>query len=68
MENSVSRENYPSGSEKMNIVFILPGIGISGGVRVTVIQANYLIERGHSVRILYRQPSRNLRNIYRSAY
>jgi glycosyltransferase involved in cell wall biosynthesis len=39
----------------MRIVLILPGNGRSGGVRCTVIVANQLIKRGHSVRILYRR-------------
>lgn len=38
----------------MNITFILPGGGVSGGVRVTVAAANRLLERGHKVRILVR--------------
>lgn len=34
-----------------NITFVLPGDHRSGGVRVTVIMANLLLERGHDVRI-----------------
>lgn len=34
-----------------NITFLLPGDHRSGGVRVTVIMANLLLERGHRVRI-----------------
>ena len=34
-----------------NITFVLPGDYRSGGVRVTVIMANLLLERGHRVRI-----------------
>ena len=55
----------------MNIVFILPGIGISGGVRVTVIMANLLLKRGHSVRILYfKNPNiiHRMRNAWNSLY
>jgi glycosyltransferase involved in cell wall biosynthesis len=39
----------------MKIVFVLPGSGLSGGVRVTMIAANGLIERGHHVRMLCRK-------------
>lgn len=34
-----------------NLTFVLPGDHRSGGVRVTVIMANLLLERGHTVRI-----------------
>jgi len=37
----------------MRIVFILPGRGVSGGVRVTCAMATRLRDRGHDVRILY---------------
>lgn len=37
----------------MRIVFILPGRGVSGGVRVTCAMATRLRDRGHNVRILY---------------
>jgi glycosyltransferase involved in cell wall biosynthesis len=37
----------------MKIVFILPGRGVSGGVRVTCAMATRLRDRGHDVRILY---------------
>ena len=37
----------------MKIVFILPGLGVSGGVRVTCVMATHLRNRGHGVRILY---------------
>ncbi len=40
----------------MKIAFVLPGEGRSGGVRCTVAAANGLIERGHTVRILYQRP------------
>lgn len=36
-----------------NITFVLPGDYRSGGVRVTVIMANLLLGRGHSVRIVH---------------
>jgi len=49
----------------MKISFILPGPGISGGTRVTVVAANRLLERGHKVRILVRREPVNLRGIYR---
>jgi glycosyltransferase involved in cell wall biosynthesis len=39
----------------MKISFILPGGGVSGGVRVTVVEANHLLKRGHKVRILVRR-------------
>jgi glycosyltransferase involved in cell wall biosynthesis len=43
----------------MKIVFILPGRGVSGGVRVTCAMATRLRDRGHEVRILY-QNGRNV--------
>ncbi len=49
----------------MKVVFILPGSGLSGGVRVTVMMANLLMTRGHAVRILYRKPPNAIRNFYR---
>ncbi len=39
----------------MRIVFILPGRGASGGVRVTCAMASHLRDRGHDVRILCRK-------------
>jgi glycosyltransferase involved in cell wall biosynthesis len=48
----------------MKISFILPGAGISGGTRVTVVQANYLVKRGHKLRILVRKGTIGLRAIY----
>jgi len=50
----------------MKIVFILPGPGRSGGVKATVVAANYLLNGGHNVRILYRKPKKSLRQIYHS--
>lgn len=52
----------------MKIAFILPGRGHSGGVRVTVVAANYLRDRGHDVRILYRRPPITLRRMARSIW
>ena len=49
----------------MKISFILPGAGISGGTRVTAVQANQLFNRGHRVRILVRKDNLGLRAIYR---
>lgn len=40
----------------MKIVFVLPGRGRSGGVRVTVEMANLLLSVGHDVRIAWRRP------------
>ena len=48
----------------MKIVLILPGIGPSGGVRVTTILANALIERGHEVRVLYRKTRQSGRQLF----
>jgi glycosyltransferase involved in cell wall biosynthesis len=39
----------------MKIAFVLPGEGRSGGVRCTVLAANGLLDRGHSVRIVYQR-------------
>jgi glycosyltransferase involved in cell wall biosynthesis len=41
----------------MKITFVLPGGGSSGGVRVTVIMANLLLNLGHNIRIAYRIPA-----------
>lgn len=49
----------------MKISFILPGAGISGGTRVTVVQANHLLSRGHKVRILVRKMPVSLKEIFR---
>lgn len=49
----------------MKIAFILPGSGISGGTRVTVVMANHLIRRGHKVRIVVRRGSTGPRALYR---
>ena len=49
----------------MKISFVLPGGGVSGGVRVTVAAANHLLERGHKVRILVRRGDMGPRVIYR---
>lgn len=49
----------------MKMSFILPGGGVSGGVRVTVVQANHLLKRGHKVRILVRKGTAGPRAIYR---
>jgi glycosyltransferase involved in cell wall biosynthesis len=40
----------------MKVAFVLPCGGRAGGVRVTVVAANNLIERGHQVRILVYKP------------
>ena len=58
----LSAEN-PMSSKIMNIVLILPGDGISGGVRATVIVGNYLLNRGHAVRILYRRSPITIKKI-----
>jgi glycosyltransferase involved in cell wall biosynthesis len=50
----------------IKIAFILPGSGRSGGVRSTVVAANHLMERGHSVRILVRKQPVSVRGIYNS--
>jgi glycosyltransferase involved in cell wall biosynthesis len=39
----------------MRITFVLPGGGRSGGVRCTVVAGNHLVERGHTVRIIYQR-------------
>jgi glycosyltransferase involved in cell wall biosynthesis len=49
----------------MEISFILPGDGISGGTRVTVVAANHLLKRGHRVRILFRKGPMGPSAIYR---
>ena len=51
----------------MEIAFVLPGRGCSGGVRCTVIAANELIARGHEVRIMYRKAAPGPRALIRHA-
>jgi len=46
----------------MKIAFILPGRGSSGGVRCVSLVAQRLRNRGHLVRLLYRQPERTVRD------
>ena len=46
----------------MNIVFILPGSGRSGGIKSTVKAANGLLQRGHKVRLLVNKKGRSLRD------
>lgn len=49
----------------MRIAFVLPGSGISGGVRTTQRFATALEERGHEVTIAYRMLPRNVRVRFR---
>lgn len=39
--------------KKAAVTFVLPGDNRSGGVRVTVIMGNFLLDRGYRVRIVY---------------
>jgi len=55
-------------NHRLNIAFVLPGTGSSGGVRCTVIAANHLLSRGHRVRILYRRASSQLLPTLRQCY
>lgn len=50
----------------MKVAFVLPGGGISGGVRVTVIAANMLLEKGLGVRILCGKSDVTVRSLFRS--
>lgn len=43
----------PESGSRPPVTFVLPGDGRSGGVRVTVIMANLLRQRGYSVRIVH---------------
>ncbi len=52
----------------MKIVFVLPGIERSGGVKCTVDLANELIGRGHRVRLLHRKERRNFASAARSLF
>lgn len=49
------------------VTFVLPGDGRSGGVRVTVIMANRLRQRGHSVRIAIPHPRLTLQSLAQRA-
>lgn len=37
----------------MKIIFVLPSIGIGGGVRIVTEYANHLVDRGHDVCVIY---------------
>ena len=50
----------------MEIAFILPSRGRSGGVKATVCAANHLQKRGHNVRLFYKRRILTARNIYHS--
>ncbi len=50
----------------MQVVFILPGGGASGGVRCASIVAKGLLDRGHDVRLLCRRPDGGLGSWIRS--
>ena len=45
------------------VTFVLPGDGRSGGVRVTAIMANLLLDRGHAVRIACKRPRRSWKDV-----
>jgi glycosyltransferase involved in cell wall biosynthesis len=42
--------------KKVVVTFVLPGNNWSGGVRVTVLMGNLLLERGHRIRIVHPKP------------
>jgi glycosyltransferase involved in cell wall biosynthesis len=46
----------------MKLAFILPGRDSSGGVRCVSLVAQRLRDRGHSVRLFYRKPTREIRD------
>ena len=52
----------------MNIVFILPGGGRSGGIKCTVKSANGLLQRGHSVRLLVNKNNPSIRSQIRNLW
>jgi glycosyltransferase involved in cell wall biosynthesis len=52
----------------MKIVFVLPGIERTGGVKCTVDLANTLISRGHSVRLLHLKEKLRPVNVFRFFY
>lgn len=49
-----------------DVTFVIPGDFRSGGIRVTVIMANLLQNRGYAVRIVHPQPRRSLRSFVRA--
>src|SRR5215469_9628673 len=53
----IDAPEHPTNRERMKIALILPCRGNSGGVRVTSIIANGLLNRGHDVRIMYQRPT-----------
>lgn len=50
----------------MKITFVLPGGGTSGGVRCTVVACNRLLDRGHQVRLFYKQSLVTPKSVARS--
>jgi glycosyltransferase involved in cell wall biosynthesis len=52
----------------LRIAFVLPGAGISGGVRTTQRFASGLMERGHEVTIFHGRERPSLRSVLRSSY
>ena len=52
----------------MKIAFLLPCSGIGGGARAIVQFGNGLVQKGHSVRILYGEERETLYNRIRSRY
>lgn len=52
----------------MRIAIVLPGAGVSGGIRSPVRFASGLLERGHDVTIYYRRPTLTMRERIRNWY
>lgn len=58
---SIPGENIGPFPSSLPVTFVLPGDGRSGGVRVTAIMANMLLDRGRSVRIACKRSKPNWR-------
>jgi glycosyltransferase involved in cell wall biosynthesis len=52
----------------VRLTYVLPGGGVSGGIRVTVQSANMMLARGHEVRILHQARPATLRAFAGSLY
>ena len=52
----------------MKIVFVLPTVHRTGGVRATIIVGNRLLARGHRVRIVYRRDRITLKGLYHRVF
>lgn len=62
------RQHIRMKKNKLKISYLLPAVGVAGGVRSTVRISNELLTRGHKVRILYRNDPPRLRRKLQKTY